>query len=329
MMPQLSGMQYHTPVLLCFCLMNNPFINYFFSYITPTHSQTNARTFHSLYGVAFQTAAILFAAAVSYDITISPLHILWFLHWCRQYPTVDVGSHYWGCDVKTYRKYLFRVLLALFVKLHTVCIGGCLDVSGLVLLLYCCICCGDVYVFVVIMGLQQISLQDRAVHHMFSLVLDATVCPINRPSVHLQQWFYSGKHKVHCIKYEIGVHPVTGHLVWVGGPTYGSMHDMKLFYLCRILQGLLPREFILADMGYIGNWRIVTQIKQPTTWAERLVNAWISAQRWIVEHVFGRFKWFNCLTQRWRHDIELHAFIFFVLAEIINIDMYFNPVRRQ
>jgi DDE superfamily endonuclease len=85
------------------------------------------------------------------------------------------------------------------------------------------------------------------------LILDGTVCPINHPNSFIQQLFYSGKHKIHVIKYEIGVHPITGELVWIGGSIYGSMHNMKLMYLGHILQGLFPNEFILADMGYIGN----------------------------------------------------------------------------
>jgi hypothetical protein len=123
------------------------------------------------------------------------------------------------------------------------------------------------------------------------------------------------------------VHPITGELVWIGGPTFGSMHDMKLMYLEHILQGLLPQEFILADMGYIGNWCIITPIKQPRTHTEYVMNAWLSAQRWI-EHVLSCFKWFGCLNKKWRHSIELHAFVFFVIAEIVNIDMKYCPVRE-
>jgi hypothetical protein len=173
-------------------------------------------------------------------------------------------------------------------------------------------------------------LGQRDLQGLFSLVLDGTVCPINRPiNDDIQRLCYSGKHKIHSIKYEIGVHPVTGLLVWIGGPVPGSMHDMKLMYLGRILQGLFPQEFILGDMGYIGNWRIITPFKQPCTIQERILNAILSARRWIVEHVLARFKSFHCLSTKWRHDREMHGFVFFVLAEIINIDMLYSPVRQQ
>jgi len=165
---------------------------------------------------------------------------------------------------------------------------------------------------------------------MFSLVLDGTVCPINHPiDDSIQHAAYSGKHKIHSIKYEIRVHPVTGLLVWIGGPVYGSMHDMKLMYLGQILKGLFPSEFILGDMGYIGNWRIITPFKNPRNLQEKILNALLSARRWIVEHVLARFKTFRVLSTRWRHDIQLHGFVFFVLAEIINIDMMYCPVHQQ
>jgi len=100
---------------------SSPYILYFLNTIMSTHARINLRTFRELYGIHFYTAAIFYMYTVIYDHTITPFHILWFLHWCKQYPTMDVGCVYWKCDVKTYRKYLFKVLLAGFVSLHTVC----------------------------------------------------------------------------------------------------------------------------------------------------------------------------------------------------------------
>jgi len=175
-----------------------------------------------------------------------------------------------------------------------------------------------------------ISLDDRDANAMFCLVLDATVCPINRPSNNrVQRTYYSGKHKQHCIKYEIGVHPDTGRLVWVSGGVEGSVHDMRLMYLGQLLQGILPNELILADKGYIGNWQIITPFRRPyTSPVEEVLSRALSSRRIIVEHVLQRFKTFYCLNTKWRHCKELHCFVFCIIAEIINIDMQFCPMRQ-
>lgn len=161
-------------------------------------------------------------------------------------------------------------------------------------------------------------------------MLDGTLCPIERPSTEpSQKNAYSGKHKQHGIKYEVGIDPNNGFIVWVGGPTVGSMHDMRLMKLAGILQHLDPGELVLADMGYIGHDQFITPFKKPTTLFEDLLNAMISNQRWIVEHVLARFKVFKCLSEPWRHDLDLHPITFFVIAEIVNIDTHAFPVRKN
>lgn len=174
--------------------------------------------------------------------------------------------------------------------------------------------------------IHEISFNNRNVGGLFSLVLDGTVCCIHRPPRWMQQLFYTGKNKIHRIKYEIGVHPETGFLVWVGGPVYASMHDFRLMQLAGIFQGLLPGELILADKGYIGAWHIVTPFRTPLPGLESLISTLLSAQRWIVEHVLARFKFFKILGGVWRHSLDIHGYVFYVIAEIVNIDMHFAPV---
>lgn len=154
------------------------------------------------------------------------------------------------------------------------------------------------------------------------------MCPVQRPSSEIQQDYYSGKHKYHAMKYEVGIHPISGRLVWIGGPVPGSVHDMRLMYLANILKGILPQELILGDKGYIGNWNIVTPFKKPETVEKEEISEFLSSKRWIVEHVLGRFKNFKCLSTQWRHNLELHGYIFYIIAEIVNVDMIFCPVRR-
>jgi hypothetical protein len=144
----------------------------------------------------------------------------------------------------------------------------------------------------------------------------------------LQQGYYSGKAKQHTIKYEIGVHPDTGFLVWVGGPVAGAVHDMTLARKSGVLDLLGENEFILADKGYVGHFCIITPFKGELTEAEKAINHFLGSRRWIVEHIIKRIKNFNCLRQKWRHSRTLHKYVFYVITEIVNIDLHFRPVRK-
>ena len=97
------------------------------------------------------------------------------------------------------------------VCMHSVCVYVCVYV------------CDMYYIYIDII---EISLDDCDKDGLFSLILDGTVCPIYCSPKEIQCYFYSGKHKCHAIKYEIGVHLIIGKLVWIGEPTYEAMHDM-------------------------------------------------------------------------------------------------------
>lgn len=138
---------------------------------------------------------------------------------------------------------------------YTLCLCVFLSLS----ILYVCaiFCFLD---FIVLIRIQ-IDISDRARDDVFSIILDGTECPINRPGTHLQQSYYTGKSKWHVIKYEVGVHPHTGRLVWVGGPVPGCVHDLTLTRMHGLLEVLEDDELILADKGYVGEFKIITPFK--------------------------------------------------------------------
>jgi hypothetical protein len=111
-----------------------------------------------------------------------------------------------------------------------------------------------------------------------------------------QMPFYDGKSCRHTIKYEIRVHSDTGKIVWIGGPTIGSMHDIVLMRNSRILDLLDFNELVLADKGYIGLEQVLTLIKKPRRRElnedEKEINRILGAHRWIIENVIGRIKIF-------------------------------------
>ncbi len=55
---------------------------------------------------------------------------------------------------------------------------------------------------------------------------------------------------------------------------------------------------------------------------------WWCSRRWIVENVIRRIKAFNVTSHKWRHDRDLHKYVFPVVCEIVNIDMHYRPVRK-
>jgi hypothetical protein len=149
-----------------------------------------------------------------------------------------------------------------------------------------------------------------------------------------QMPFYDGKSCRHTIKYEIGVHPDTGKIVWVGGPTIGSMHNITLTRNSGILDLLEINELVLTDKGYIGPGleQVLTPIKKPRgrelNEDEKEINMILGARRWIVEHVIAKIKFFHCLQMKWRHLLDIHHIVFFVIANIVNIDLRTRPMRK-
>lgn len=132
--------------------------------------------------------------------------------------------------------------------------------------------------------------------------------------------------KAHTIKYEIAICPYRKKIIWVfGGVPSGIFHDLKLAEI-GFYEILDDGEKVLGDKAYIGNDHSVTPIKGPVTEAEKMVNQNIGAIRVDVERMIGRFKIFNCLCHKWRHNRDSHPLVFGVIAEIVNIETDLSPI---
>ena len=82
---------------------------------------------------------------------------------------------------------------------------------------------------------------------------------------------------------------------------------------CGLCFFLLEKELILADKAYIGHYQFVCPIKSPNTEEELLYNGITNSTREKVEHFIGRLRIFECFTQKWRHNIQLHPIMFKVI----------------
>lgn len=159
-------------------------------------------------------------------------------------------------------------------------------------------------------------------------IVDAMEQPINRPKNDQQLW-YSGKSKMHTIKSQIVVEPVSGRIIHCIAGVSGRIHDKRLFDESGVLELVRNNEYIMADSGYQGiqaDVRALLPVKKPRnrdlTSEEKLWNRKLSSKRILVEHVIGRLQNWKILKNRWTgkySTIELYRIVFRLCAILTNI----------
>jgi hypothetical protein len=173
-------------------------------------------------------------------------------------------------------------------------------------------------------------LSGRKYHGNAFAVIDGTVCPLQVPNQwELQKPWFSPKHGIHCIKYEIAVRISDGQIVWVAGGVWGSVHDLTLVRNTGLLERLVPGERIYGDKGYIGHHRIWCPYKGRTdnlTYDQICWNRYLNPLRTRVENSLNRIHKFNVLNYPWRGELHTHLDVFRVCAQIAAVDIKFNPV---
>ena len=149
------------------------------------------------------------------------------------------------------------------------------------------------------------------------VAVDCTVCPpladrTNSP-------YYSGKHKLHCVKYEAAV-ASNGLICSLVGPVPGRIHDLTLFR-AELINRLDTGEKVLADKAYQGEGdSCVTPFRgKDLTPNQDQFNTALGRKRIVVEHAFGKMKVFKALTTPWRHELERHKKIANIVANIVNL----------
>lgn len=235
---------------------------------------------------------------------LEPVHLLWLLHWFHDYRKWSQLADDWYVCERTFRTHVPHMLDV--VHAH----------------------------------LRNIHLNNRFYSPPFGgnfpiwLVIDATVCPVsvNRKDWEHQKPFFSPRHAMHCLKYEIAVHWLTGRIFWVAGGVFGSIADLTLTRFSSLLQRLHPAEFILADKGYIGERALLCPFKGRTEQLDPQQRVWNKAMnphRTIVENAFARLHRFKILSTPFRHQLRMHPMVFAVIAQIADLDICLHPLRRD
>jgi hypothetical protein len=150
-------------------------------------------------------------------------------------------------------------------------------------------------------------------------LIDATEQPINRPKKG-QKKYYSGKKKKHTMKNQIVISDKMK-ICSVTKSVEGKKHDKKLYDESRIYP--VEKSKFSGDLGYLGAPGITIPKKKPKnkelTEEEKNYNKQFSKERIKIEHVFGKMKIFQILTQRFRNPRQTHALIFKNIAGLYNL----------
>ena len=85
------------------------------------------RSCHAHFGVSRTTIDILWQHLLSleYDFGFQLKHLLWVLYFLKVYNTDDINAIRWNVDIKTFKKWTFKMIFVLYNTLHSVSISNC------------------------------------------------------------------------------------------------------------------------------------------------------------------------------------------------------------
>ena len=146
-------------------------------------------------------------------------------------------------------------------------------------------------------------------------IVDCTERAIQRPKDNkIQEEYYSGKKKHHCIKNQIFVSPKTKKILSVSNTVKGTIHDKKVFDEDPMIMKIPLGAVGMGDSAYEGSQdanphiRMVVPRKKPPggklSEEEKANNKAISSIRVRVEHPLSYLKHFGILYQKFRGRIQ-------------------------
>ena len=163
-----------------------------------------------------------------------------------------------------------------------------------------------------------------------AVVVDTFEQPVQRPRGGrvAADPYYSGKHKRHTLKSQVAVDDRAGTVVDVPASVPGPTHDLRLLKGSGLLVRLGPTIGVLGDLAYVGLAAAhpaglgATPFRKPRGQArpplEAAYNTAFARHRIIVEHIIGRLRRYQCLTQADRHHRRLHTERVRAVAGLVN-----------
>jgi hypothetical protein len=132
--------------------------------------------------------------------------------------------------------------------------------------------------------------------------------------------FFSQKFNDSALRYEVGVGIISGFICWISGPwAPGLYNDVQIFH--QALKTHLEQfERIEADDGYIGEAPL--KVKCPASVVESEERKMLMTRvRRRHETVNRRFKQWQILKQKFRHDILKHSDVFHAIAVVTQLSI--------
>ena len=169
------------------------------------------------------------------------------------------------------------------------------------------------------------------------LVIDGKEQRTERPKGYTTQKPYdSGKKKAHTLKSQVGVAP-SGRIESVSGSYPGSVHDLTVLRLTKLVDRLPAGAGAMMDKGYVGIGRdhpdrpLVIPAKaarnRPLTDDQKAGNRVIASHRIVVEHSLAQLNRFEVLTQTDRHARPEHGDVVRAVAVLVNRRTAVTPLK--
>jgi hypothetical protein len=119
------------------------------------------------------------------------------------------------------------------------------------------------------------------------------------------------------LKYEVCVCIQSGNIVWVNGPFRGGEHDITIARQA-LLDALDEDEMVEADGGYAGEQFYIKIPKDASSEEEKWMK---QVTRSRHETANKRFKIFEILRTRFRHELEKHSSCFRAVVVITQLSI--------
>ncbi len=177
-----------------------------------------------------------------------PEHLLMGLNFLRVYDTEDRNSHTWKLTRSNWRIHVWNILEIIRTKLE----------NKVFLLFF-------KYKLFFLFKIDFETRHDHWRHTNPSCVVDTIACQVQAEHLLNPRRFYSMKHKIHCLKYQVVVSMRNPRILYISNGFPGSTHDLTIARRTGFVHELsLLGETCIGDKAYQGPHQFMTPFKEYT-----------------------------------------------------------------
>lgn len=165
-----------------------------------------------------------------------------------------------------------------------------------------------------------------------AVLIDSFEQRIERPGDHAEaDRYYSGKKKQHTLKCQVAVDEITGEIVDIAESVRGPTADLTVLKESKLLERLPAGLGALGDLAYVGIRDLHPQglaatprrkpRGKPRPPEDIAFNTAFARRRIKVEHIIGRLRGYQALSQTDRHHRRAHTSRTRAVAGLVNHQM--------